>query len=45
MERAVALHKADRVDEAEPLYRAVLHRHPLEPGALHFLGLVCTQKG
>jgi predicted O-linked N-acetylglucosamine transferase (SPINDLY family) len=45
MERAVALHKAGRVDEAETLYRAVLSHHPLEPNALHFLGLACTQKG
>ena len=33
------------MDEAEAAYRAVLQRHPLEPNALHFLGLVCTQKG
>ena len=45
LERAVALHNAGRVDEAETLYRAVLSRHPLKPDALDFLGLACTQKG
>ena len=45
MGRAVALHKAGRLKEAETLYRAVISRHPLEASVLNLLGLLCTQDG
>lgn len=45
MARAVALHKAGRLKEAEALYRAVLSRHPLEASVLNLVGLLCTQDG
>jgi protein O-GlcNAc transferase len=45
MARAVALHKAGRLKEAEALYRGVLSRQPLEAGVLNLLGLLCTQDG
>src|SRR5262245_55776789 len=45
LRRAVALHRAGRLDEAEPLYRAILDRHPADADALHFLGLLRHQRG
>ncbi len=45
LRRAVALHRAGRLDEAEPLYRAILERDPANPDALHFLGLLTHQRG
>ena len=44
-ELAVARHRAGRLDEAEQLYRAVLKLKPDHVGALHYLGLACTQVG
>jgi protein O-GlcNAc transferase len=44
-ELAVARHRAGRLDEAEQLYRAVLKIKPDHVGALHYLGLACTQGG
>jgi tetratricopeptide (TPR) repeat protein len=41
---AVARHRAGRLDEAEQLYRAVLKVEPGHFGAIHYLGLVCTQQ-
>lgn len=41
---AVARHRAGRLDEAEPLYRAVLKLQPDHFGAVHYLGLTCTQQ-
>jgi predicted TPR repeat methyltransferase len=38
--RAIALHRANRLREAEPLYLAVLARAPDHPDALHFLGVL-----
>jgi tetratricopeptide (TPR) repeat protein len=44
-EIAVARHRTGRLDEAEQLYRAVLKVKPDHFGALHYLGLACTQGG
>jgi predicted TPR repeat methyltransferase len=38
--RAIELHRADRLREAEPLYAAVLAEAPDNPDALHFLGVL-----
>lgn len=43
--RAVELHRAGRVAEAESLYRAVLERNPEHPDANHNLGIVAVQSG
>lgn len=45
LRRAVALHRAGRVDGAERLYRTALARDPANPDALHFLGLLTHQRG
>ena len=37
---AIALHRSDRLREAEPLYAAVLADAPDHPDALHFLGIL-----
>jgi predicted TPR repeat methyltransferase len=37
--RAIELHRANRLREAEPLYLAVLAQAPEHPDALHFLGV------
>jgi tetratricopeptide (TPR) repeat protein len=42
---AVARHRDGRVNEAEQLYRAVLKLAPDHFGAVHYLGLACTQQG
>ncbi|HEX6842548.1 MAG TPA: tetratricopeptide repeat protein [Stellaceae bacterium] len=42
---AVALHRADRLREAEPLYAAVLAAEPDHPDALHFLGVLKHRQG
>ena len=38
--RAIELHRANRLREAEPLYTAVLADAPDHPDALHFLGVL-----
>ncbi len=43
--RAMALHKAGRLDQAMALYRAVLAAQPDEPVALHLLGHALVQSG
>lgn len=43
--RAVALHQAGQLAEAEPIYRKVLQTIPEQPDALHLLGLIEKQKG
>jgi protein O-GlcNAc transferase len=43
--RALALHQAGRLSEAEPLYRHVLSVDPQHFEALHFLGLIEAQRG
>jgi predicted TPR repeat methyltransferase len=42
---AIALHRADRLREAEPLYAAVLAAQPDHPDALHFLGVLKHRQG
>jgi predicted TPR repeat methyltransferase len=42
---AIALHRADRLREAEPLYAAVLAESPDHPDALHFLGVLRHRQG
>ena len=37
--RAIGLHQAGRLTEAEALYRGILEESPQEPDALHRLGL------
>jgi len=45
LQEAFALHQANRLDEAEPLYRSLLETNPREFNVLHLLGLVCYQTG
>jgi len=42
---AVDLHRAGRLAEAAQFYRKILELMPAHFGALHYLGLVCTQQG
>jgi len=42
---AVGLHQAGELDEAERLYRSVLHHTPDHPDVLHFLGVLLHQSG
>jgi len=42
---AVNLHRAGRVSEAEQFYRKILQVAPGHFGAMHYLGLACTQQG
>lgn len=42
---AVRLHRLGRLDDAEPLYRAVLSRRPVDPDALLNLGLILKARG
>ena len=42
---AVVAHRAGRLVEAEAAYHEVLRRHPGEPKALHFLGLLLFRRG
>ena len=37
-------HQSGRVDEAEHLYRQLLERDPNDDGALHFLGVLYSQR-
>jgi predicted TPR repeat methyltransferase len=43
--RAVELHRAGKLREAEPLYAAVLAAEPDHPDALHFLGVLRHRQG
>jgi tetratricopeptide (TPR) repeat protein len=45
LEVALAHHRAGRHQEAEALYRKVLDRSPDHPDALHFLGILETERG
>jgi tetratricopeptide (TPR) repeat protein len=45
LRRALALHQAGRLKEAEAGYRQALAEQPGNPDALHFLGLVAHQSG
>lgn len=44
-QEAVRLHRLGRLDEAEPLYRAVLSQRPVDPYALLNLGLILKARG
>ncbi|MBR8459292.1 tetratricopeptide repeat protein [Burkholderia dolosa] len=45
IEAALALHQADRLEEAETLYRRILEVEPRHADALHLLGLIGHQYG
>jgi predicted TPR repeat methyltransferase len=45
LSRAVALHRADRLDEAETLYQALLTTDAENAGAWHYYGVLCHQQG
>ena len=45
MARALELHKAGQLGEAQGLYQRVLQASPNHPEAMHFLGLVAHQSG
>src|SRR5579859_6341100 len=45
LHQAIALHQAGRLDEAEPIYRAVLAAEPRNFNALHLLGVVRHHRG
>ena len=45
LQRATQLHAAGKLRDAEALYRQVLQREPLNPDALHHLGLIALQAG
>ena len=45
LSRAIELHRAGRLADAEALYRGVLQTHPDHPDALHFLGMLRAQAG
>jgi tetratricopeptide (TPR) repeat protein len=44
-DRAVALHQAGRLPEAEELYRAILNAKPDDFDCLHLIGVICHQRG
>jgi protein O-GlcNAc transferase len=44
IDRALQLHVAGRIDEAEVIYRSILQKNPRDPNALHLLGVVAYQK-
>ncbi len=44
-ERALALHQAGQIDDAERIYRSVLLAQPESPSVLHYLGVCCYQRG
>ena len=45
MRRAVALHQAGRLGDAEALYRRALVDDPANPDALNLLGVLVAQRG
>jgi predicted TPR repeat methyltransferase len=45
LQKALAAHRAGRLEEADNLYRQVLQRAPGEPMALYLLGLTCFHRG
>jgi len=44
-QRAVALHQAGHLSQAEAVYRQILTSQPTHPEALHFLGVLAHQVG
>ena len=45
LKAALALHQAGDLPRAEAMYRQVLQRDPIQPDALHYLGLLAHQLG
>jgi predicted O-linked N-acetylglucosamine transferase (SPINDLY family) len=45
LNQGLALHQADKLDQAELKYDQVLHQDPDNQDALHFLGLIAHQRG
>ena len=45
LESAFALHRAERLDEAEAAYLRLLQKAPKHPQALRLLGVIATQRG
>ena len=45
MEQGLAHHREGRLADAERLYREALRAEPGQPDALHFLGVVASQRG
>jgi predicted TPR repeat methyltransferase len=45
LQHAIALHREDRLDEAEAAYRRLLGTLPGNADAMHFLGLLMRQRG
>jgi predicted O-linked N-acetylglucosamine transferase (SPINDLY family) len=45
LQQAFGLHQQGRLGDAEQIYREVLARAPDQPDALHFLGVLETQRG
>ena len=45
LELGLSHHRAGRLSEAETIYRQILDDNPAHPHALHYLGLICLQKG
>ena len=45
LQQAMRAHQADDLDTAERLYRQVLRQHASHPDALHYLGVLCHQRG
>ena len=45
LRQAVEVHQSGQLDAAEASYRKVLHMRAGQPDALHFLGVLCHQRG
>ncbi|HTO39436.1 MAG TPA: tetratricopeptide repeat protein [Rhizomicrobium sp.] len=45
LRQAMRAHRADELDTAEKLYREILKSRPTQPDALHYLGVLCHQRG
>jgi len=45
LQQAMQAHQADDLDTAERLYREVLELRVAQPDALHYLGVLCHQRG
>jgi predicted TPR repeat methyltransferase len=45
LQQAMQAHRADDLDTAERLYREVLELRTAQPDALHYLGVLCHQRG
>lgn len=45
IEKALALHQSESLDAAGQAYVSILSNYPQQPDALHYLGVICHQKG